>query len=125
MFFAPPMAWGMQLLVGYGLVALACSTGTKTAFDGLTVIVGLITLAAGVTSFLSWHDRGVAELETTPDSGQFVAAAGVLLAIVFLVLIAATGIYGAFLSPCSPISMALPSRLAGVGTGGRCSAWNC
>ncbi len=108
MYFAPPAAWGLQLLIGYGLVALACSTGTKIVFDGLTVIAGLITLAAGLVSFLSWHDRGLAELETTPDSAQFVAAAGVVLAVVFFILIAGTGISGAFLSACSPISMALP-----------------
>jgi hypothetical protein len=108
MYFAPPTAWGLQLVIGYGLIALACTTGTKIAFFTLTGIVGVIALAAGVISFASWHQRGIAELETTPNSDEFVAAAGVLLAVVFLVLIAATGLYGAALSPCAPISMALP-----------------
>ncbi len=108
MYFAPPAAWGLQLLIGYGLVALACSTGTKIAFFTLTGIAGVMTLAAGLVSFASWHQRGIAELETTPNSDEFVAVAGVLLAAVFLVLIVATGLYGAALSPCAPISMALP-----------------
>ncbi|MBI1257044.1 MAG: hypothetical protein GC204_06205 [Chloroflexi bacterium] len=108
MYFAPPVAWGLQLLIGYGLVALACSTGTKIAFFTLSGLAGALTLAAGVTSFASWHERGIAELGTTPNSDEFVAAAGVILAIVFLVLIVATGLYGAALNPCAPLSMALP-----------------
>ena len=108
MYFAPPAAWGVQLVIGYGLIALACASGTKIAFDVLTVVTGVVTLTAGVISFASWHHRGIAELETTPNSDEFLAAAGVVLAMIFFLLIAGTGISGAFLNACSPISMTLP-----------------
>jgi hypothetical protein len=108
MFFAPPGAWGLQLLIGYGLVTVACLSGTKIAFEVLSVIAGAITILSGVLSFFSWHDRGMDELEKTPNSSQFVAVVGVLLAVIFLLLIAGTGLYGIALNPCPPISMPLP-----------------
>ncbi|HVU12101.1 MAG TPA: hypothetical protein VHD90_12525 [Phototrophicaceae bacterium] len=108
MFFAPPAAWGLQLLIGYGLVTVACLSGTKIAFEGLSLIVALITIVSGVTSFLSWHHRGIAELEVTPNADEFVAVVGVLLAVIFLVLIVGTALYGAALAACPPISMILP-----------------
>ncbi len=108
MFFAPPAAWGLQLLIGYGLVTVACLNGTKFAFDALTVLAAVITLASGVVSFASWQERGVAELEDTPNADQFVAVVGVLMALIFLALIVGTGLSGAALEACPPISMTLP-----------------
>ena len=108
MYFAPPAAWGLQLLIGYGLVTVACLNGTKIAFEALSVIAGLITLSSGLVSFLSWHHRGIVELEVTPNVDEFVAVVGVLLAVIFFVLIAGTALYGAALDACPPISMPLP-----------------
>jgi hypothetical protein len=108
MFFAPPAAWGLQLLIGYGTITIACLNDTKLAFEELSVIAGVITLAAGAVALASWRDRGIAELEDTPNSDQFVAVVGVLLAVIFFVLIAATGLYGVALNACPPISMPLP-----------------
>ena len=108
MYFAPPAAWALQLLIGYGLVTVACLNGTKIAFEVLSLVAGLIVVASGITSFLSWHHRGIAELEVTPNVDEFVAAVGVLLAVIFFVLIAGTCLYGAALDACPPISMTLP-----------------
>ena len=109
MFFAPPAAWAIQLVAGYGLVAVACALDDKIAFYVLSAAAALVTLAAGRLSFLSARGRmNVRDLEAADAPGEFLAACGVLLAIVFFVLIAATGLYGAFLNPCSPINMALP-----------------
>ena len=109
MFFTPPVAWGIQLLAGYGLVALACSVNSKTGFYALSAVAALATLASGLLSFVSTHERiDVRDLEHADAPDEFVAACGVLLAIVFFVLIAATGLYGTALNPCSPLNMALP-----------------
>lgn len=108
MFFTPLLAWGIQLLAGYGLAALACTT-TKLPFFILSGVAVGATVAAGVLSFVSAHERiNVRDLEHADAPEEFVAACGVLLAVVFFVLIATTGIYGAFLNPCSSLNMALP-----------------
>ncbi len=109
MYFAPPLSWGVQLLAGYGLAALACATGSKLPFFTLSVIAGLVTLSSGVVSFITVRERlDVRDLEAASTPQEFVAAAGVLLALVFFLLIAATGLFGATLNACSPINMALP-----------------
>lgn len=109
MFFAPPLAWFVQLLAGYALVPVACMSGTKIAFYVLSGVVALVTLAAGGLAFVT---RGAGDQERALDRpaapNLFVAEAGILMAVIFLVLIVATGVYGIFLDPCAVITMPMP-----------------
>lgn len=110
-FFAPPAAWVIQLVVGYGLVSLACISGSKSAFYGLSIAVGAVVLAAGLLSFAAWRRRGERDgdhLSASAPPQDFVALMGVLLAAFFLLLIVATLLYGIPLNPCAPLSMPLP-----------------
>ncbi len=111
LFFGPPTAWVLQLVIGYGLASYACVSGSKAPFYALSIAAAAIAVAAGLWSFISWQRRGEPDeihLSALAPPQDFIALVGVLLAIIFLVLIGATGLYGIALNPCSPISMTLP-----------------
>jgi hypothetical protein len=58
-FLAGPVLWGLQILVGYGLVTVSCTTGNKLpvyltiALSGLIVLglFFLLILATVITAF--------------------------------------------------------------------------
>jgi hypothetical protein len=103
---APPLAWALQLVVGYGVEEAACGRPDASLWgagvDPLTAVVigacGGLAIAGGVVSTVSLRqssaddDRGV---------WRFVAAAGVLGSVVFLLAILLSGLALASIDGCS------------------------
>ena len=102
-FFAGPLAWTVQLLLGYAFVPSVCG-GSRLPFYIISGAAVLVTLWAGVSSFSHWrsardgdpavlgrHDEGV-----TP----FMTYAGFITSIAFFALIVTTGAALLLLDPC-------------------------
>ena len=102
-FFAGPLAWAVQLLLGYAFVPSVCG-GSRLPFYLISGAAALVTLWAGITSFTNWrqargddpavvgrHDEGV-----TP----FMTYAGFITSIAFFALILTTGAGMLLLDPC-------------------------
>ena len=99
-----PGVWALQLQVGYALVPWVC----KHHKVWLLHVATLASLAVGALLLLiAWLDyrktyRPQSEsLETGVHSrGRFLGALGLLVAALFLLLIAAQGIPSLFIDPC-------------------------
>lgn len=96
-----PLAWSLQLLIGYAFSANRCfpgtqlqlhtpTTGINTALVVMTVVALLIAAAAGVTAWRSWkathHEEGGKEeeaLEVGEGRTRFMALSGMLLSVLF------------------------------------------
>lgn len=97
---APPIAWALQLLVGYGVAAQACEGHIGTLdpiLHGITAIALAATIAALAAALyesarLSHEREGV-----TLDRARFMAFCGVILSTLFLILIVFTDIPTFFL----------------------------
>jgi hypothetical protein len=101
---APPLAWGIHLVLGDLIFELGCSPGVGGgAVLGLsleswalieTVIAGLITVAAGAMAFGVWRQLRSISNGTAWNRAHAMALAGMGSAAIYLALIA----YG-FLAP--------------------------
>jgi hypothetical protein len=113
----PPLAWSAQELVGYGLAARACVSGRRHLLaiaPGLgmaeLIVSGaalVLAVIAVITAGLSWRrsdpDRSAAvraSLGTAGERSRFMAMAGMLLGMLFLlaILMNAGGYF--LVSPC-------------------------
>jgi hypothetical protein len=111
-FFAGPILWGLQILVGYGLVTLACMDGNKLPVYLTVGIAALIVLVAGVLAYQAWNSRAENSILLATDTAQetpvFWAVSGFFVSTLFFLLILVTAITAIFLSPCPIITMPLP-----------------
>ncbi len=127
-FLAGPIAWTIQLTVGYWLTPVACSTGTRLPIYLLGIVAGLVTLAAGGLAYSTWRSidqrqsqrrtaNGRASTAGGPDIGtaddainrnEFVVVAEVVVSAIFFWMIVLTTFYAFFLNPCAPITQPLP-----------------
>lgn len=100
--FGAPIAWSIQELVSYAVVAHACYPGRQPKVGGtisgtwsITLIVCLLTLvvglAAGITAYRSWSrsraEHGATEhhpLEHGEGRTGFMALSGLILSSIFL-----------------------------------------
>ena len=102
-FFAGPLAWAVQLLLGYAFVPFVCG-GSRLPFYIISGAAAVVTLWAGIVSFSNWrktrgddpavvgrHDEGV-----TP----FMTYAGFITSTAFFALILTTGAGMLLLDPC-------------------------
>jgi hypothetical protein len=96
-FLAGPAAYGMQLLLGYALTPLACSS-TKAPLHLLSAAAVGVVVTAAVLSFRAWRARS-ARTGTT-DAVGFMFQAGFVLSLIFLLLILATALNIIMLAPC-------------------------
>jgi hypothetical protein len=108
----PPLAWTVQLLVGYYLSSLNCKSqfsgfqllgvsGFKVLIVVLSLVAALVTVAAGLTGWRRWRDTGAVESRTDEGlSGRvaFMALGGALLSMLFLLLIILSAIPSMVLS---------------------------
>ena len=81
-----PAAWAVHLTVGYALAAMLCTPSGYLALVALTAIAAAVAAAGG---YLAWSLRSKAA-ETGGDSerrGRFMAVAGMLLSVLFLLAI--------------------------------------
>ena len=111
-FFAGPVLWGLQLLVGYGLVTVACTSGNSW-FVYLTMgIAALIVLIAGILVYRAWSRRSedslLVETDQAQDTRRFWEVSGLAISTLFFLLILATAVAAIFLNPCPLITMPLP-----------------
>jgi hypothetical protein len=113
-FVTGPIAWGVQLLVGYGLVQFGCGFGAKWPVLALIAAAGLVTLLAGYVAVRHWRrlsSRGHADIDDLDDpegAETFVAISGTLLCAVFFLAILVTGLTELIAYPCPYITMPLP-----------------
>lgn len=91
---APPVAYFVQLLLGYALVPVACSS-TRAPLVILSALMFLVTAAAVFTSYQQWR-----ELSRGGEAMSFLSLMGALLGVLFLLLVAVTGIGTGLLEAC-------------------------
>ena len=111
-FFAGPILWGLQIIVGYGLVTVSCNIGNKWPVYLTVALSGLIVLAAAVVTYQAWKSRADDSLliatNQAQESTMFWAVSGFVISTLFFLLILATVVAAFFLSPCPIITMPLP-----------------
>ena len=109
---AGPVLWGLQTLVGYGLVTVSCTTGNKLPIYLTIGLSGLIVLAAAVMTYRAWNSNADDSLlmatSQAQESTAFWSISGFVMSTLFFLLILATVITALFLSPCPVITMPLP-----------------
>lgn len=111
-FFAGPILWGLQIIVGYGLVTVACMNRNKLPVYLTIGISALIVLVAAVLAYRAWGASSNESLLVASDQAQetpaFWAVSGLVVSTLFFLLILATFVAGIFLSPCPLITMPMP-----------------
>ena len=111
-FFAGPILWGLQILVGYGLVSVACVSGSKWSVYLTIGVAGVIVLVAGILAYQAWDSRAdhsiLLDADDVQESRTFWSVSGFVVSILFFLLILTTGVAAIFLSPCPIITMTLP-----------------
>ena len=112
-FFAGVIAWLIQLLLGYALTPVACSS-SKIPFYVLSLLAGVVTLVACVLATRYWQRRPSGDLgdirmiEEPREMSAFIGIAGFATNVLFLLLIITTALVGGFSQPCPAITMPLP-----------------
>ncbi len=112
-FFAGPIAWVLQLIIGYVLSTVACEVGSKLPVYILSALAVLVTLGAGFAAWRSWRglrpDRPtLTDIDEEHASAEFLAIAGLIISGIFFVLTLLTGVASLFLTACPIITMPLP-----------------
>jgi hypothetical protein len=111
-FFAGPVLWGLQILIGYGLATLACQSGNSWLVYLTTGLAALIVLIAGILVYQVWSRRSndslLMETDRAQDTRMFWEVSGLAVSTLFFFLILATAVAAIFLSPCPIITMPLP-----------------
>jgi hypothetical protein len=111
-FLAGPILWGLQILVGYGLDTLACTTGNKLPVYLTIALSGLIVLMAAIITYQAWRSEADDSLLMTTnqaeESTRFWSVSGFVISLLFFILILVTAITALFLSPCPIITMPFP-----------------
>jgi hypothetical protein len=110
--FAGPILWGLQIVIGYGLVTVSCSIGNKFPVYLILGIAALIVLVAGVIAYravtASTNKSILMEANQGHETQIFWSVSGVVISALFFLLILSTAITAIFLSPCAIITMVLP-----------------
>jgi hypothetical protein len=106
-----PAAWSLQVILGYGAEEIACSPGSQSeelagmGIEPFLVVVSLaltmLTLAALLVSIrcLRIHRSGD---PTTGDRAKWMAVAGVMVSVLFLIVLVSGFAPVWFLSTCTP-----------------------
>jgi hypothetical protein len=108
---APPLAWGIHLVLGDLIFELGCSPGVSgPGILGLsletwavieTVVAAVITAVAGATAHAAWRRLRVIANGTAWNRAHAMALAGMGSAFIYLALIAYGFMAPIFLSRCS------------------------
>ncbi len=112
-FFAGPIAWVLQLVIGYALSTVSCSVGSKLPVYVLSALAVLVTIGAGIAAWRSWRELRtgrptLSDMVVEHESAEFLAIAGFLISGIFFLLTVLTGLSGLFLTACPIITMPLP-----------------
>jgi hypothetical protein len=92
-----PAAWSVEIIVGYGVEEIACSTGTVgEEIEGigvepiivlLTLFLGAVTAAAGLLAFGCLRRLKASRGAAAGGRAEWMAIAGIATSAIFLVLI--------------------------------------
>jgi hypothetical protein len=113
-FFAGPLLWAVQLLVGYGLVSVSCNISSNWPVLLTVFLSAIIVLTAAYLAYRSWRtmsERGGPQLiDTDQDhqSWEFIAISGFFVSSLFFLLVLTTAVAAFFLSPCPVNTMPFP-----------------
>jgi putative membrane protein len=106
-------AWLFHLMGMYALHPLACARGSISLMIALTVVMALITVAAGVVAWA--HRNAVADDRVARGRARFMARAGLALDILFLYIIVAESLPLLYDGPCTGFEVTAGLRAAGGG----------
>jgi hypothetical protein len=108
---APPLAWGVHLVLGDLIFELGCSPGVGGArILGLsletwalieTAVAGLVVAAAGAMAHAAWRRLRTISNGTAWNRAHAMALAGIGSALIYLALIAYGFLAPIYLSRCS------------------------
>ena len=102
-FLAGPTAWGLNLMVNYSLVKPACAAGSPVILTVVSLAALAVTAAGALVSWRCWRrlqDGATTEGGRIVDRSYFVAVAGMVLNLFFILLIAVTIVPHYVVSPC-------------------------
>jgi hypothetical protein len=103
----PPLAWAVQLVVGYGYTEAACGAGGVSAGIGLHPWEAIVAVAAALVAAGGWG--GAMALHTAAGRGQvddplgrvrFVSTVGIVVGGIFVTLIVFTAAGALALEGC-------------------------
>jgi len=106
-----PILWGIQMVVGYALVPLSCSSGSKVSLYILATVTAVLTVSTGILAWRQWQlatDNRWQEFDKPRLPQSFLGSLGVITSLLFLLIIVMTGLANLFLSPCPVITMMAP-----------------
>jgi hypothetical protein len=94
---AGPAAWSIEIIVGYGVEEIACSTGSMSEeIEGigvepfivvLTLFLGAVTAAAGLVAFGCLRRLRASGEVATAGRAEWMAIVGIATSAIFLVMI--------------------------------------
>jgi hypothetical protein len=94
---APPLAWTVQLVVGYGFTEAACGSGGVSGGIGLHPWQGILAAAVGVVAAGAWAGAillhaatGRGEVDDPLGRVRFMSTIGIVIGLIFLTLIVFT-----------------------------------
>jgi len=99
---AGPVVWVVYMEASYMLAPLACQTGSTVALHGMSAVSLMIIAVAGLFSWASWKklSRGGTGRGQRMSRRSFMAAGGVALSCMFILVIIAQEIPRIMISPC-------------------------
>jgi hypothetical protein len=105
-----PAAWSVEIIVGYGVEEIACSTGSASEeIEGigiepiivlLTLFLGAVTAAAGLLAFGCLRRLRASRGAAPGGRAEWMAIAGIATSAIFLVLILVNLLSVVFLGVC-------------------------
>jgi putative membrane protein len=106
-------AWLFHLMGLYALHPLECTRSSISLMVGLTVVMGLVTTAAGVVGWRHWNVAP--EDQVVRGRARFMARSGLILNVLFLYIIIAQSVPLLYDDPCRGFEVIATLRAAGGG----------
>ncbi len=107
---AGPILWIIDLMVGYAIASVGCATDfgpARLLLHLLTVLCIVGTMAAGAVAWRRWKGSHASEMTVAGGgggSGAFMALAGILISIFFLLLLIFEDVALFVLQPCGSVT---------------------
>lgn len=94
---APPLAWTVQLVIGYGYAEAACGAGGVSGGIGLDPWQAILSAAVGVVAAAAWAGAivlhaatGRGDVDDPLGRVRFMSTVGIVIGLIFLTLIGFT-----------------------------------
>jgi hypothetical protein len=94
---APPLAWTVQLVIGYGYAEAACGAGRVSGGIGLDPWQAILSAAVGVVAAAGWAGAivlhaatGRGDVDDPLGRVRFMSTVGIVIGLIFLTLIGFT-----------------------------------